>query len=135
MSHSNTAMSRNTLFFVYFFVGLMCWPLFCLCRPFMIFKGCLDSNPECCRSKRARYQLSSTSVDGLNGKRPIQCLASSKILTPTLSSPGECVPPPPLCCGGGHTRWVEIGWGANILEDARHSSVLYICKYFVRTSL
>jgi hypothetical protein len=22
-------------------------------------------------------------------------------------------------------------WGANILEDARHSSVLYICKYFV----
>ncbi len=23
------------------------------------------------------------------------------------------------------------GWGVNILEDARHSSVLYICKYFV----
>ncbi len=23
---------------------------------FMIFKGCLDSNPECCSSKRARYQ-------------------------------------------------------------------------------
>jgi hypothetical protein len=26
---------------------------------------------------------------------------------------------------------VERGWGVNILEDARHSSVLYICKYFV----
>ncbi len=25
------------------------------------------------------------------------------------------------------------GWGVNILEDARHSSVLYICKYFVCT--
>jgi hypothetical protein len=28
---------------------------------------------------------------------------------------------------------VERGWGVNILEDARHSSVLYICKYFVDT--
>jgi hypothetical protein len=26
---------------------------------------------------------------------------------------------------------VERGWGVNILEEARHSSVLYICKYFV----
>jgi hypothetical protein len=26
---------------------------------------------------------------------------------------------------------VERGWGVNILEDARHSSVLYIYKYFV----
>jgi hypothetical protein len=31
---------------------------------------------------------------------------------PPLSPPGECV-------------------GVNILEDARHSSVLYICMYFV----
>ncbi len=28
-------------------------------------------------------------------------------------------------------RWVERGWGVNILEDARHCSVLYIRKYFV----
>jgi hypothetical protein len=27
---------------------------------------------------------------------------------------------PRLWCGGGHTRWVERGWGVNILEDARH---------------
>jgi hypothetical protein len=48
-------------------------------------------------------------------------------------------PPPPhrpvsvyaFGTGGGHTRWVERGWGVNILEDARHCSVLYICKYFV----
>jgi hypothetical protein len=32
---------------------------------------------------------------------------------------------------GRHTRWVERGVGVNILEDARHSSVLYKCKYFV----
>ncbi len=25
-------------------------------------------------------------------------------------------------------------WGVNILEDARHSSVLYVCKYFVGES-
>jgi hypothetical protein len=32
--------------------------------------------------------------------------------------------------GGGHTRWLERG-GVNILEDVRHSSVLYVSKYFV----
>jgi hypothetical protein len=39
--------------------------------------------------------------------------------------------PPAFGAGGGHTRWVERGWGVNILEDARHCSVLYIRKYFV----
>jgi hypothetical protein len=34
----------------------VCWPLLCLWRKFMIYEGCLESNPECCRSKRARYQ-------------------------------------------------------------------------------
>jgi hypothetical protein len=46
-------------------------------------------------------------------------------------------PPPhrpaggPFGASGGHTRWVERGWGVNSLEDARHCSALYICKYFV----
>ena len=40
--------------------------------------------------------------------------------------------PPPLWCGGRtHSLGMERGWGVNILEDARHSSVLYIRKYFV----
>jgi hypothetical protein len=46
-------------------------------------------------------------------------------------------PPTPLTtfgAGGGHTRWVKGGVGVNILEDTRHSSVLYICKYFVLPS-
>jgi hypothetical protein len=35
------------------------------------------------------------------------------------------VPPPPAFgAGGGHTRWVERGWGVNSSEDARHCSVL-----------
>ncbi len=59
-------------------------------------------------------------VEGLYCKRPIQCLASSKILT------GECESPR-LWCGGGLTRWVERRWGVS--EAARHCSVLYICKY------
>jgi hypothetical protein len=45
---------------------------------------------------------------------------------PPPSQPGECVPA--FGAVGGHTRWLERGWGVNILEDARHSSVLYICK-------
>ena len=51
---------------------------------------------------------------------------------PSTSPPGECVSPPPLpkpslVRGGvGHTRWLERGWGVNILEDVRHSSVLYL---------
>ncbi len=46
---------------------------------------------------------------------------------PPLSSPH------PFGAGGGHTRWVERGGGGgvNILEDVRHSSVVYVCKYFV----
>jgi hypothetical protein len=78
-------------------------------------------------------------VEGLNCKRPIQCLASSKIWTPAPSPPGECVPPPPppprLWCRGEDTLagWRGGAWGVNILEDARHCSVLYICKYFVHS--
>jgi hypothetical protein len=37
--------------------------------------------------------------------------------------------PPAFGAGEGYTRWVERGWGVNILGDARHCSVLYILKY------
>jgi hypothetical protein len=47
------------VFFVYFFWrARVCRPLLCLCPPFYIFDICLDSNPESCRSKQARYKLS-----------------------------------------------------------------------------
>jgi hypothetical protein len=61
----------------------------------------------------------------------MQCLASSEIWTPTPLTARRVCTPPPLEPGGGHTRWVEMGWGVNSSEDARHCSVLYICKYFV----
>ncbi len=41
-----------------------------------------------------------------------------------MSGVFQNIDPPP-------TRLVERGVGVNILEDARHCSVLYICKYFV----
>jgi hypothetical protein len=43
--------------------------------------------------------------------------------------------PPAFGAGGGHTRWVEREWGVNSSEDARHCSVLYICKSFVVNSI
>jgi hypothetical protein len=55
-------------------------------------------------------------------------MASSKILAPHPLPSVLHV----LGAGGGHTRWLERGGGGvNILEDVRHSSVLYVCKYFV----
>ncbi len=52
------------VFFVYIFFwrARVCRPLLRLCRPFMIFEGCLDSNPEYCCSKLARYRLSHPSL-------------------------------------------------------------------------
>jgi hypothetical protein len=38
---------------------------------------------------------------------------------------------PPLVRGEDTLAGGRGGWGVNILEDARHSSVLYICNYFV----
>jgi hypothetical protein len=61
-------------------------------------------------------------------------MASSKILTPhPLTARRVCTPRPGPAFGAGvgQTRWVERGVGVNILEDARHCSVLYIRKYFV----
>jgi len=60
---------------------------------------------------------------------------SSTILTPHPPHRPASVYPPAFGAGGGHTRWVERGWGVNILEDARHCSVLYIRKYFVVSGL
>ncbi len=45
---------------------------------------------------------------------------------PTHLTPGECA----FGAEGGHTRWVKRGWGVKSSEDARHCSVLYICKNF-----
>ncbi len=57
--------------------------------------------------------------------QPIQCQASSKIMTPPPPLPVECVPPEDTLAG-----W-RGGWRVNILEDARHSSVFQVCKYFM----
>jgi hypothetical protein len=52
-------------------------------------------------------------------------------IDPPPSPPGECVLRPPLLRGEDTLAGWRGGGGVNILEDARHSSVLYICKYFV----
>jgi hypothetical protein len=65
----------------------------------------------------------SYSVEGLYCKRPIQCMASSKILTPhPLTARRVWTPPPAFGAGGGQTRWVERGWEVNILEDAENQN-------------
>ncbi len=64
-------------------------------------------------------------VAGLYCKRPIQCLASSKILTPHSLDARRVCTPPPFGAGEGHTRWMERGGGVNSSKDARNWSVLY----------
>jgi hypothetical protein len=49
---------------------------------------------------------------------------------PSPSPPGEYVPPP-LVWGEDTLARGRGGGRVNILEDVRHSSVLYVCKYFV----
>jgi len=57
-------------------------------------------------------------------KRAILFLSSSKILTPSPSPPGECVPPR-LCCGGRtDSPGGEGDGGVNILEDERNRIAL-----------
>ncbi len=41
-------------FCIFFWRARVCRPLLRLCRPFMIFEGCLDSNPEYCNYNFAR---------------------------------------------------------------------------------
>ncbi len=43
--------------------------------------------------------------------------------------------PPPLVRGRPHSLGGIGGWGSIVLEDARHSSVFYICKYFVTLTI
>jgi hypothetical protein len=57
--------------------------------------------------------------------------ASSKILTPHPPLRPANVYPPAFGAGEDTLAGWRGGWGVNILEDARHSSVLYVCKYFV----
>jgi hypothetical protein len=67
-------------------------------------------------------------IERLYCKRPIQCLASFKILTThPLTTPGECVPPA-FGAGGGHTYWVERGVGGQYFGRRQ---TLNVCKYFV----
>ncbi len=48
--------------FCIFFGGLQCvGNSFAYVAHFVFFERCLDSNPESCRSKQARYQLNKTS--------------------------------------------------------------------------
>ncbi len=73
-------------------------------------------------------------VKWLYCKRPIQCLTSSKILTPL--PPGECaLCTPRLWCGWRTHSLRERGWGVIILvfwkTPDTACSVHYIRKYFV----
>jgi hypothetical protein len=50
-------------------------------------------------------------------------------IDPPLPLTARRVCTPRLWCGGRtHSLVGEGGWEVNILEDVRHSSVLYVCK-------
>ncbi len=94
----------------------------------------MDSHRICCND--LALVLSNPfprAVEVLNCKRPSNvCMASSKILTPPPPHrPATVFTPPPLVRGEDTLDGVRGGGGSIILEDARHCSVFYICKYFV----
>jgi hypothetical protein len=68
----------QNIFCCCFFCGLQSLgnSLLCLYHPFMIFEGCLDSNPKCCRCKRSRYRLSAATHPSV--------LQNMKYITATL---------------------------------------------------
>jgi hypothetical protein len=70
-------------------------------------------------------------VEELYCKRPIQCLASSEILTlHPLTARRECTARH-WCGGRTHSLGGEGVGGSIVWKTPRHCSVLYICKYFV----
>jgi hypothetical protein len=78
--------------FYIFFGGLECdWPLHCLCSPLCI-ERCPDTNPESCRSKKARYQLSHPSPT-LSHPSPSLSHPSPSLSLPSLFL---CQPSPSL---------------------------------------
>jgi hypothetical protein len=52
-----STLQKYFFFCIFFWRARVCRPLLRLCRPFMIFEGCLDSNPEYCRSKLAEIHV------------------------------------------------------------------------------
>ncbi len=50
-------MARHTFFYIFFWRARVCWPLLCLCRPFIIFEGYLNSNLESWRRKQRPSNL------------------------------------------------------------------------------
>jgi hypothetical protein len=92
------------------------------------------SGPAASNSTLSRDSSPRLPAEGLYCKRPIQCLASSKILTPhSLTARRVCTPA--FGAGGGHAHWVERGWEVSSFEDTRHCFVLCICKYFVQVPI
>ncbi len=69
-------------------------------------------------------------VERLYCKRSILWLASSKMLTNHAPHRPASAYPPPLVRGEDTLAGWRGGWEVNILEDARHSYVLYIRKCF-----
>jgi hypothetical protein len=65
----------------------------------------------------------------------IQCLASSEMVTPHPLNARRVCTPPPLVRGEDTLAGLRGGGGVNSSENARHCSVLYICKYFGDGSL
>ncbi len=65
-------------------------------------------------SNTRTYNQTMLGVERLYCKRPILCLASSEILTPTpLTARRVCSVPPAFGAGGGHTHWAGLGvWGS-----------------------
>ncbi len=50
-------------------------------------------------------------------------------------SPAREYAPPPVVPGEGHTRWQERGWESPNSDEGTYTVVLFICMFFVGTSI
>jgi hypothetical protein len=86
------------------------------------------------KASSKQVNLCADDADSCRPFNPMSCVFQN-IDPPPSSPPGECVVCTPAFGAGGRTHSLGgEGWGGGgqYFGRRRHSSVLYICKYFVR---
>jgi hypothetical protein len=106
---------------------------------FAAFVYCLFYSERSIIMFRVLFIVGETGTDRFSGPTHSNGPSIGFVLIKIKSKPSsfwaQYTPPPPPLVRGEDALARGEGVGVNILEDARHTSVLYICKYRQCTSL